>query len=670
MIQLVRGIPKTDRHKVWERFVKSGTPSQSLDASIGASWTRCRETGVDPRGYNTSNVLPPQEIQRILARNSQLIKASRAGINLLEKPLGNMPHGVGLFDAECHILYQSSTDFLAKIHEKVGFLEGGTCSEKAIGTTAPALVTADQKPVTVLREEHYSELYHWCCCAAAPIFDLHGHFVGSIAISTSYDYAEHMQFIMGLTLTMAKCIQSELHLMQGMAGFEQSRDMMDSLVNHVDSGVMVFDSAGIVLHANQKASGLLKTPTPRLISRHYSQFLKSDAIPLCLSTDRPTSGSAILAKATGDASRFGLKAEALHDRSDQLIGAIAIFEEHKKHWPVQQGRPYNTLYTVNDIVGDSQGITRAIELTRRFAASDAPILLYGETGTGKELFAQAIHNLGNRRNKPFVPVNCAAIPSGLVESELFGYRKGAFTGAAREGKKGMFELADGGTLFLDEINSMPMDLQGKLLRAIESNEIVPLGDQFSRKVDVRIISAIGCNPEQNLSVGDLRKDLFYRLSTLRIPLPPLRERTDDIETLAYAFLKQSAQNCSKSVNLIHPSAMAALRSHDWPGNIREFKSAIELAVLLTDSQVIHPEHLPDYLGRYFAGEQAEIEPSQILGETESRLIQKVLQENGGCKTDAARKMGVSRTTFYRKCYKYNLVTHRGEDKKRRSKEKS
>ncbi|MDR3556522.1 MAG: sigma 54-interacting transcriptional regulator [Syntrophobacteraceae bacterium] len=618
--------------------------------------------GLDPRRPKHSRVLSPPEVKSLLERNSLLAQGSQTSLRLLEASLQNIPHGTILSDAQGYVLYKSGTEPISGIFDKTGIVPGGNCLESTIGTTAPGLAIIHKIPIIVQMEEHYNEVYHWCCCAAAPIFNLDGGVAGCINVTTNHENTDKLEFIYRLTLTMAKCLQSELHLMQCLSGLEVSKEIIGSVVNLTDRAVMVVDMSGTILQANQRAGSVLKTPVSHLISRHYSDFFKSDSLSCCLSTKKADHGLAVCSKETGEVRKLWLQAQAIHDASGHIVGATAILEEHKRHWPGQQGGAYGKSFTFNNIIGKSAGMLKAVNLGKRFASTDANILLYGETGTGKELFSQAIHNLSHRRNKPFIAINAAAIPGGLVESELFGYRNGAFTGASREGKKGLFELANQGTLFLDEINSMPMDLQCKLLRVIENGEITPLGAHSSENVDVRIIAATGHDPDSGLTFAELRKDLFYRLSTIRIFLPPLRERLDDIEELAIAFLKQFAEKSGKNVNLIHPEALKILQYNEWPGNVRELMSAIEFAVHVTDMHTIMPEHLPDYLGQSTPEEGgAGNEASKIVSDLENGLIRKALEETRGNRSEAARKLGVSRSTFYRKCCKYKLASLRRQE---------
>ncbi len=251
-------------------------------------------------------------------------------------------------------------------------------------------------------------------------------------------------------------------------------------------------------------------------------------------------------------------------------------------------------YDFEKIVGESKEITSLISEVKKIADSRSNVLLLGETGTGKELVARAIHFNSARHDKPFVPINCSAIPENLLESELFGYVKGAFTGAAGS-KRGLFEEASGGTLFLDEIGELGQQLQAKLLRVIDDHEVRPLGGVQSRTVDVRIIAATNRDIVKAVREGILREDLYYRINVVTITLPPLRERKEDILILARHFLEKYSQEIGKQVTFIDDAALRILMDYNWPGNVRELRNIIERAVLITDSNTIFPEHLPEML---------------------------------------------------------------------------
>lgn len=306
------------------------------------------------------------------------------------------------------------------------------------------------------------------------------------------------------------------------------------------------------------------------------------------------------------------------------------------------------------LIGKSVSIARATELAKKVAGTDTTVLLLGETGTGKELFAEAIHRSSKRRDGSFVAINCSAIPKDLQESELFGHVKGAFTGAITE-KRGFFEEANGGTIFLDEIGDMTLETQTKLLRTLENRTIVRVGDTKPRPIDVRIIAATNVNLKEAVAQKHFREDLYYRLNGFTIFLPPLRERTDDIDLLAYHFLQTFSSEFSKPVSVITEPFMLALKRHRWLGNIRELKNVIERAVILSTSESLTEDLLPEEMRTAIAAPTATTDAATpTLEEIERRHILAVLTQCDNNKTNAAKQLGIGTATLYRKLKEYGL----------------
>lgn len=304
-------------------------------------------------------------------------------------------------------------------------------------------------------------------------------------------------------------------------------------------------------------------------------------------------------------------------------------------------------YDFDNIVGQSTEIKEAIALARKVAVSDITVLLLGETGTGKEVFAQAIHRASTRRSKPFVAVNCSAFGKEILESELFGHKAGAFTGAIKD-KKGFLEEANGGTLFLDEIGEMAIELQAKLLRVLETQEFYKVGDPKPMSVNVRIIAATNRQMEQDIENGHFRADLFYRLSAFQIKLPSLQERKKDIPLLAQFFLQQSAPKNGKKVTGMEDDFIKALQQRQWKGNIRELRNVIERAVILSESPVLDASLLP------FEFPSAQHSSSFSLADMEKQHIIRVLQQTKGNKTKTAELLQIGLTTLYAKIKEYGI----------------
>lgn len=310
-----------------------------------------------------------------------------------------------------------------------------------------------------------------------------------------------------------------------------------------------------------------------------------------------------------------------------------------------------------DIVGRSKAMQNIFEIIESVAKSDANILIVGESGTGKELIANAIHYNSLRAKKPFVKVNCAALPKELIESELFGHTKGAFTGANRD-KEGLIGSADGGSLLLDEISEMPLELQPKLLRVLQERAYYKLGSDKPVEVDFRLISSTNKIPTEAVREGVLREDLFYRVSTITIEVPPLRERTEDIQLLAEHFLRRFAHKYQRPVRGISPAAYNRMFSYSWPGNVRELENAIERAVLLSKGDVIEPEDLPfDKAAVPVSPEDFHVPPNMTLEQIEKMVILKTLQRTEGNKQAAASILGIYRPRLYNKIKKYKLTDY-------------
>ena len=304
------------------------------------------------------------------------------------------------------------------------------------------------------------------------------------------------------------------------------------------------------------------------------------------------------------------------------------------------------------VLGHSRGLQQVIQLARKVAVTDVPVLLTGETGTGKEVFAQAIHNGSARAKQPFVAINCSAFSKELLESEIFGHKAGAFTGALKD-KKGLFEEANHGTIFLDEIGEMAYGLQAKLLRVLETGEYIKVGDTKPTKIDVRIVSATNRNLIEEIANSNFREDLYFRLSVFHLHLPPLRERREDIPELAAAFLKFFAAKMGKQVKGFAADCQAWMQSYAWPGNVRELRNVIERALIICDDYITLDDMPLDFRSSTLSGSAADGDDFE-LAEAEHRHIQRVLQYTKGNKAEAARLLKIGLTTLYRKIEEYGI----------------
>jgi two-component system NtrC family response regulator len=340
------------------------------------------------------------------------------------------------------------------------------------------------------------------------------------------------------------------------------------------------------------------------------------------------------------------------DDNDKIIPLLnrAIEKVQLQKRIVQLEQQVGKRYSFDGILGNSPLILESIELAKKVAPTDATVLLLGETGTGKEVFAQAIHNGSKRKSKAFIALNCSSFGKELLESEMFGHKAGAFTGAVKD-KKGLIEEANNGTLFLDEIAEMHIDLQSKLLRVLETNEFIKVGDTKSTKVNVRIIAATNRDLQQEVKDGKFREDLFYRLNAFTILLPPLRQRKEDIILLAENFIKIFSARMNKRIKGMSKEFINHLQQQEWKGNIRELKNVIERAVILAEEPELKPEHLPLELQYSSTASNASLDIASV----EKAHIQKVLHYTKGNKTKTAELLGIGLTTLYRKLEEYKIT---------------
>jgi transcriptional regulator with PAS, ATPase and Fis domain len=432
-------------------------------------------------------------------------------------------------------------------------------------------------------------------------------------------------------------------------------------------GIVVIDAAGIITLISKAYADFLGISEKDAIGKHVNDVIENTRLPIALKTGKTEKAQLQLINGSYMvASRYPLI------KDGQIVGAIGkvLFRNinelnvlHKRinslqnqleNFKTKADTPGQAKYSFQNIIGESDKLLLAKTMAEKGSLTDSSILLLGESGTGKELFAHAIHQESVRAAKPFIKVNCAAIPRELLESELFGYKEGAFTGALKGGKPGKFETADGGTLFLDEIGDMPMSMQSKLLRVLQEKEIEKIGAQYPVPVDVRIIAATNKNLEELAAQGCFRTDLFYRLNVFGIKIPSIRERPEDIDILIPCLLNKICSRMGKYVENISPAAIRKLNKYSWPGNIRELENVLERAVNIIGKEgIIEPKHLPEKIsGQITDNEVSTLKES--LKKSERAAIEKAMTVTRGNKAKAARLLNISRSKLYERIAKLNM----------------
>ena len=466
-------------------------------------------------------------------------------------------------------------------------------------------------------------------------------------------------------VSLEQAIKEAVHNLKILNELEKKNEMINSILGSVSEGIIAIDHNGRISHMNSYAQKLLGYVNDSWLNEEIENVLpKLECIKDVIQGVNIT-GELITIRGN----YVTVSSKHIHvGQTKENIGAVltiqGVDQIHKLESNVRKnllGKGHVARAHFSDILGKSPQIRKMKEMAKEFAVVDSAILILGETGVGKEVFAQSIHNYSSRQNKPFIAVNCAAFPPHLLESELFGYVKGAFTGASPQGKMGVFELAHTGTIFLDEIGEMPIALQAKLLRVLQEKEVTRLGDDKVVPVDVRILSATNKNILKQIQRGGFREDLYYRLCVLSLTIPALRERKEDIPDLALYFIKQCNKLFSRNIQALTPEARDMLMAMDWPGNIRQLRNFIERAVVLCKGKLIDAEIIRSAQGCEGGEELKEpiyqSEPSQDVGlisKIEKDLIRKLLIETNGDKQEVAKRLGISTTTLWRRMKKFSL----------------
>lgn len=456
------------------------------------------------------------------------------------------------------------------------------------------------------------------------------------------------------------------------------KDSISSLVNlfgEICEGAVAVDSQSRVVWINEKYRGLLKLgdvsevsgkPIERVIPNSLLRTVVETGYPILLDILDFGNQSFVVTRIPlrdVDENVIGAVGFVLYDKLDYLkplMGKYAKLRREKDQAQRELAMHRKAKYTFSQIIGNSRPMLELKRQGRRAANVNISVVLLGETGTGKELFAHALHAASDRAGSPFVAVNVAAIPENLLEAEFFGASPGAYTGVGRKGRIGKFQFADGGTLFLDEVADMPLHLQPKLLRALQDNEIETLGSNKLEKVDVRVIAATSRDLKHMVDIGEFRSDLYFRLNVLTLNLPPLRDRKADIPELCEVFLDQIAEQLGHQQRDLSPSALSRLTNHTWPGNVRELRNVLERTVALTDKQRLTGKDfctiLPKVAAKIDMHDVSLRSLEERVSELERNAILEALELTSGKRAPAARLLGISRASFYDKLAKYHIVS--------------
>jgi transcriptional regulator of acetoin/glycerol metabolism len=637
----------------WERVVLHGlTPNREIRPEILRSWLECRELGLSPLVSNSPFVISGRELEELLEGNRLFIEISKPMMDMIEISVRDTGFIVTLTERGGCVLDVRGDKEILELAGQNYYMRGCLRSIEHAGTNAIGVCLVEGKPVQLTGAEHYNIHHHPWTCSSAPVRDASGAILGAITLS-GRSIGRH-KHTLALVTAAAETIEAQLREHDLTEEKLRLNSMLTLIFNSISDGVIAVDNNLIITHINKTAANMFDLDPESVVGRRLEETIQPEKSLLkAFRTKSYFANMEISFDCPVGNRSFMCSVHPIHDTSGHLMGALMTLAEKRQMISIAKkiGGNY-AKFKFEDIKGKNTLLLRQIELARIAAKTNSRVLIIGESGTGKELFAQAIHNENNRRKEPFVAVSCAAIPRDLIESELFGYRGGAFTGARREGHVGKFELANKGTLFLDEVNGLPLDLQAKLLRALQQGEIMRLGDTQPIPIDVRVVAASNCDLMQEVESANFREDLYYRLNVVEIFVPPLRERIDDLELLIGHIMRRLCEEMAIKVPDVSDEVIEIVKKYNWPGNVRELENCVERALLLSQGRTIQKIHIPERVSKRSDG---IIPGATTLSAGMREMIAATLDRCGGNVSMASRELNIARSTLYRKIKEFGLA---------------
>jgi transcriptional regulator with PAS, ATPase and Fis domain len=629
----------------WEKMIKNQPVDENVVSSIILkSWHRSALAGVNPYALDEKYYLKKKDLDSYSVCNKFVDEEFRS---ILQKIADEFNLSFILFDNKCNLVS------VLAVSEKIDLITTN-CSEESIGTNSICLALQYDISIQVFGKEHYNKLLHQYNCSAAPIHGFNKKIVGAINIGGIISH-KHTLETLGLAQSIAKIIEDKIQINQMVAQLTISNQTLNNIIEYDSSGIVYLVDNEIISYNKSLLNMFEIMATYNSKTVHESIRNVLNQLEEHLHHDEIENIELVL-NINNEKKSFITSIKQFSIDENKAICHLYKFDSTNKYMRLNINN--RAVYTFDDIIGECENMVRLKELAKKTARTSSSILICGESGTGKELFAHAIHNESFRKNKPFVAINCGAIPSELIESELFGYEPGAFTGASNKIKFGKLEIASGGTFFFDEIESMPLNVQIKLLRALSSNRITRIGGIKEIPVDIRIIAATKKDLLQEIELGQFREDLYFRINIISLSIPPLRDRKDDIPLLAKSFINYNVKHSSISEVKTVPEFYEALKYYYWRGNVRELRNVIEKVVLLNDKETLSIDSLPrEIISAYkykslknkISAHVVETKQNKDLLKTgEEIIIEYVLNQENWNLTNTAKRLGISRPTLYRK----------------------
>ncbi|MEW8663011.1 MAG: sigma-54-dependent Fis family transcriptional regulator [Candidatus Thiodiazotropha sp.] len=626
--------------------------SSEIDDLTLRSWRRCRdEHGLDPGMSPDPVIINRDDLRERLNRYERMLDIARVEMTDLYQQLAGSGHAIMLTDKDGILLNFIGDPQFTDAAAHAGMQLGAVWSESVQGTNGMGTCLVEQKPLVIHKQSHFFSRNASLTCSAAPIFDPHGEILAVLDASSESKMAQ--QHTMVLLNMSAQVIENRVFFCAMKEAFVLRFHSRSEFIGTLGEGAIAFDTDGKILAINRSAMFQLNLESPLQIVGHpINQLFTTSFSSLLKNVHSP----AFPIRESQHGRRFFATLQAPEKSCRPSV--VPPWAEKSDIGRRDDNDYLGSTDSLDALHFDEPRMKRNVKTAVKLVERDVPCMLFGETGTGKEMFARALHTASSRHQKPFVAVNCASLPESLIESELFGYRPGAFTGASREGNRGKIVQADGGTLFLDEIGDMPLHLQARLLRVLEEREVTPLGGEKPIKVSIKLISATHHNIKNMVEDGDFREDLYYRLHGVSLTMPPLRERIDKLQLIKH--IGQLEAETAAELNW-EPEALKLLENFPWPGNIRQLRNVLRTTTALCEENVVTINDLPEEIRNTVYDDEFPEGPEinlNALAIAERDALLSELEEMHWNISRVAKKLGLSRNTLYRRMKRFGITPPR------------
>ena len=648
------GVSHETIERIWHGFTETGRISAEdatlMDPAVVRSWRRCVYR-FNPLSAARPAPIGAGALTSIMRGQQDLITVATPFIEDIYQYTERSDYAIVLADgAGCILLMGGDEHALGKA-AALGFNQGAYWTESTAGTNALGLVLQEATAVQVVAAEHYFRFLHGIVTAAAPIHDVRGRIIGLLGMVGSSETAT--SHTLALAMAAARAIGNQLQANWYLEEANQRQGEVNTIVGAITEGVIVWNQLGEIRHVNAQAGEMLRISPRAVVGRLLADVLTLPGeLRAAIEQGRELHDVEVSLQSAERDLRCVLTLRPIYEAAAQPVSYVALLSpiEHVRQIAQLQYGAQTTL-SIEDVQADSPGMRRVVRQARTAARGTAPVLIAGEGGVGKNLLARAIHNDGPRAGRPFVDINCRAIPHELMAREILGHEQDTNT----RGQPSKFELADGGTLLLDQVENLTLELQAAVLHVIETRHVTRLGSSMPIPVDVRIIAATTDNLEDLVAQGSFLPHLYYRFGVFKIAVPPLRERVEDVPLLAERFLARQTARESRAM-WIEDGAVATLARYPWPGNVRELESVLERAMSQCRDSIIRAGDLPENVrnGRVLSGRHPLAQPVISVGEAEREAILRAGWACHGRVSEMARLLGIGRSTLWRKMKHFGI----------------